>query len=406
MRNSGKRKYQNHVICMKKTSLTLVSQFILRKHHLSHDSRIDDVVQIAGDTCGLHATYPPTPYLSLFARTRSFEKEQLDQALYVKKRLGKIRCMRGTIHVLTKEFIPIAFAATRRMLQKGSEDFLEYRGISMKEYREVSESVLTLLKDKEMTSSEIREALGTQLNIPAVVEQMCDQGLLIRGRPRKGWKDRVNRFLLFHDYFPDIDLTKMAESEARALLVQSYLSSFGPATEKDIAWWIGLTMTEVREALSHIEEQVTQVDVSDAKGNFIMLRSDEEPLGNVKASGRRTVNLLPTLDPYLMGYKDRVRYLSQKHQEYVFDRGGNATTTILVDGRIVGVWDYIEDVKPLVKLFLLEGVERTVLSEIHLEARKIGRFIAEQEVQTKECDSMLPLTRRTAGGFMSPLKDL
>jgi len=28
-----------------------------------------------------------------------------------------------------------------------------------------------------------------------------------------------------------------------------------------------------------------------------------------------------------------------------------------------------------------------------------------KEIQVKECDNMIPLTKRTAGGFMSPLKD-
>jgi len=37
-------------------------------------------------------------------------------------------------------------------------------------------------------------------------------------------------------------------------------------------------------------------------------------------------------------------------------------------------------------------------------AKKIGKFIVEREVQIKECDSMVPLTLRTAGGVMAPLK--
>jgi hypothetical protein len=38
-------------------------------------------------------------------------------------------------------------------------------------------------------------------------------------------------------------------------------------------------------------------------------------------------------------------------------------------------------------------------------AKKIGKFIVNREAQIKECDSMVPLTRRTAGGVMSPLKE-
>ena len=77
---------------MSKTDLDRVNRFVLRKQHLTNESRIDDVVQIAGDISGLHATAPTTPYLSLYARTKKFTKEQLDEELYIKRNLGKIRC--------------------------------------------------------------------------------------------------------------------------------------------------------------------------------------------------------------------------------------------------------------------------------------------------------------------------
>jgi len=44
------------------------------------------------------------------------------------------------------------------------------------------------------------------------------------------------------------------------------------------------------------------------------------------------------------------------------------------------------------------------LNEIYLRAQDIGRFVADREVKIRECDSMIPLTRRTAGGVMSPLR--
>ena len=35
------------------------------------------------------------------------------------------------------------------------------------------------------------------------------------------------------------------------------------------------------------------------------------------------------LDPYLMGYKDRERYLDPRFKDFVFDRSGNVTNTIV-----------------------------------------------------------------------------
>ncbi len=52
-----------------------------------------------------------------------------------------------------------------------------------------------------------------------------------------------------------------------------------------------------------------------------------------------TVALLPGLDPLTMGYRQRDRLLDPRQRDLVYDRGGNATSSVLVDGVIVGVWD-------------------------------------------------------------------
>lgn len=186
--------------------------------------------------------------------------------------------------------------------------------------------------------------------------------------------------------------------------MQHYLRSFGPATENDVAWWTGLGKTQVRQALSILREQVVHIRVSNLKDDFLMFRSDEKPLKDIALPQKPIVNMLPTLDPYLMGYKERERYLRNEHYDNVFDRSGNATSTILLNGRAIGVWDFAEEAEPTVKLFFFREVEESTLKEIHLEAEKIGKFIADKQVKIKECDSMVPLTRRTAGGVMSPLK--
>ena len=106
-----------------------VNRLVLRKHHLTEESKIDDIVQIADDLCGLHATSATTPYLSLFARTHSFHKDDLYNALYGEKRLGRIRCMRNTIHILTRKMIPVSRAATRDKAIDATRKLIDYRGV-------------------------------------------------------------------------------------------------------------------------------------------------------------------------------------------------------------------------------------------------------------------------------------
>ena len=71
---------------MKTLALDTVNQLILKKHHLTEDTKINDILRITNDLCGLHATETITPYLTLFARTNSFIKEDLDKLLYEEKK--------------------------------------------------------------------------------------------------------------------------------------------------------------------------------------------------------------------------------------------------------------------------------------------------------------------------------
>lgn len=310
-------------------SLNRANLFLLRKQHLSDDAQDDNIFQITDDISGLHATGTKEPYLALFARTKNFLREQLDDELYVKRRLGKIRCMRGTLYILTKAMIPVVYAATGPMVERLSRRYSEFHGLSAEEYREISGPTLELLKGKEMTIARIRAGLGTKSHISSALNLMCDQGLLVRIQPRNGWKYGSYHYAIFQEYFDDIDLTAFNESDGTTQLVRRYLRSFGPTTETDIAWWTGLNKGRIREALDNLSGETTRLSIPELTGDFIILCSELSAITNTQPTDENIVNLLPALDPYLMGYKRRDRYLTIEHYNRVFDRSGNATSTIL-----------------------------------------------------------------------------
>jgi hypothetical protein len=385
---------------MSELDLIVVTHSLLRKQHLL-DNSTDELVQIVRDIGGLHGTIPKTPYLSLFSRTKNFTKQQLDEELYTKRSLGRIRCVRKTVYVLPKELLSTAFSATKSMVELTSKRYIQYLGVTEQDYTELSQQIIRLLKGKGLTAKKIKTKLGTDLNVSAVMNLMCDQGLLIRGNPKNGWKSNLHTYYLFHDYFPDVNLNQSNKKDAIELLVQHYIASFGPVTENDIIWWTGLTKTLIQDALKKLE--VVSVNVEGLEGSFLLLKSDTTLKGASPRS--RVVNLLPALDSYIMGYTERKRFLAHQYYNNVFDRSGNAAPTILVEGKVVGVWDFIADKKPAVKILLFESPENSTLTTIYSKAQQIGKFIADKEVTVKQCNSMLPLPNRTAGGFMSPLKN-
>ena len=290
------------------------------------------------------------------------------------------------------------------MVELTAKHYSRYLGVTEQEYTALSQQILKLLKSGGMTAKATKKELATDMNVSAVLNLMCDQGLLIRGNPKSGWKSNLHNYYLFHDYFPDVNLNKPNENHAIELLVQHYLSSFGPVTENDIIWWTGLTKTAIQGALKKLEKQVVSMSIEGLEGVFLLLQTDGL-LKEASSQESPIVNLLPALDSYIMGYKERERFLSPQHYYNVFDRSGNAAPTILINGKVVGVWDFVADKKPVVKFLLFDQQENNVVTEVYSKAQQIGKFVADKEVTVKECRSMLPLPKRTAGGFMSPLKN-
>ena len=93
---------------------------------------------------------------------------------------------------------------------------------------------------------------------------------------------------------------------ARALW---WLRRFGPGTTLDLTWWLGSTLTAVRQAL----RDVGAVEVALEGGTGWVLPDDVDPAGPVDP----WVALLPGLDPTTMGWSERDWYL-RPHRAQVF----------------------------------------------------------------------------------------
>ncbi len=353
-------------------SIEKVNSYLLHKQHLAED--IDgDVVQTAWDVGGLHATGATVPYLSLRARSSSFAKEHLEEALYVKRSLGKVLCMRNTLFILPKELLPVAYQATLKQREAHLALYLRHYGISRRDYAHLAALILGLLASGPETATEIKRELGGAPATKVALNMMPNDWQLIRTRPRGTWRSNLYEYASFVLWFPDVDLNSIGPEEAKVQLVSHYLAAFGPAKEEEIAWWSGFSKGEAKTAVEALGEEVATIEISDLGGDFLIPAAEIEPLERSKPRGRRLF-LLPSLDPYIMGYKDRERFLAPEHYSKVFDRAGNALPTIWAEGRVVGVW---QGKRPLASLTLLlfQDIDAQYLREIEAEAHRWGKFL-------------------------------
>lgn len=377
---------------------------VLRNQHLVPQAQSDDVVRVVDDLVGLHATLPMTPYLSLFNRMPGFRRAWLEHELYVARTLVRIKCMRKTIFIVPRPALASLFAATSRANEANTRRYLASTGVSIEACERLVPRIIEALRGRELTVAEIKGALGTQADVSSATSLLCDQGVLVRTRPARSWRDAANTYALMDEWLPDIDFGMLPEQEAVTRMVRAYIAAYGPVSERDIAWWAGLTMTSVRASLAALASELARVEVSGLDGSFLMLHSQIAASEGAAVADGSVLALLPVLDPYVMGYKERRRSLNADVADRVFDRGGNGTSAILLDGRIIGVWDAVERPTPAVRLHLFTPGSDDLLARLREHAQRVGAFLLEQDVQVQQCMHMNPLTNRPIGAY-SPLKD-
>jgi hypothetical protein len=367
------------------------------RHHLAPSARATDVVKLAGDLVGLHATDPATIFLSTAARLKAPGRAvgALERALYDDHTLVRTLCMRRTMFVVPLDLIPIVQAACTDPLvpaqRKRLVDMVESNGIA----RDGRRWLKRIEAETIAAVDELGEATAVELSkvVPGLRKQMtfaedtawagkvgvstrllfllsCEQRVA-RGRPKGAWTSSQYRWAPMATWFPD-GVPSMPAAEARAELVRRWLRTYGPATAEDVKWWTGWPLGQTRAALAAVD--AVEVELEDGIGWVL-----PDDLGPTRQP-RSWVALLPSLDSATMGWKQRDWYLGA-HAPVLFDRSGNAGPTVWLDGRVVGGWAQRADGEVVFELF--EEVSRAARAAIGTAAAEVEHQLADVRVKPR-----------------------
>ena len=328
------------------------------RHHLAPAARSDDVVALAGDLAGLHATDPATIVLAAQARMDAPALPAIEAALYERRALVRILGMRRTMFVVPVELAPVVQASTTRALVPGERKRfvaqLEGGGIARDGARWLQETeratLAALLARGEASAAELTAdvpALKAKIAVAEGKPYAANQGVawkvlfllaagghIVRGRPAGSWTSTRYRWAPMQAWLPG-GVPELETDAAAAELVRRWLRTFGPGTVADLRWWTGWTAGLLERALAQLDTVELTLD-GGATG--LVLAGDEEPVD----APAPWAALLPALDPTAMGWKERDWYLGG-HRDALFDRNGNVGPTIWWDGRIVGGWAQRKD---------------------------------------------------------------
>jgi hypothetical protein len=85
----------------------------LARQHLAERLPAKRILDVVSDVCGVHAQVPSSAELQVWARTDDARPEDVREALWERRSLVRTWSLRGTLHLLTAEDLPLYVAALR-----------------------------------------------------------------------------------------------------------------------------------------------------------------------------------------------------------------------------------------------------------------------------------------------------
>ena len=305
------------------------------------------MLAVASRLCGLHAQLMSSAELTLWARVEDLDREAVQRALWKDRTLVKTWAMRGTLHLLPADELPLWHAAlgtSPRYLR--AKAWQKYLGITLDELQRLTEAIGAALEGKVMTREELcREvvrltgsaAFGAKLaesSWGTVLKPAAFTGRLCFG-PSLGQRVRFTR--------PDTWLSAKAKPvdphAARATIARRFLAAYGPATYHDLArWWNGGGITTARQWIAALGDEVAAVDLEGTPA-WMLASHAREALSLIPA---RSVRLLPGFDQYVIGASYHAAHLLPgDFRARVYRPQGWISPVLLVNGRMHGTWRYV-----------------------------------------------------------------
>ncbi len=198
--------------------------------------------------------------LAVRVRSEGLTAADVDRALTEDRSLVVSWLNRGTLHLVRSEDYGWLHQLTTPRFAKANETRLGQEGVTPSQAERGAELITRLLAENgPMSRQELRRELEAA-DVPVAGQALIHllmlatrRGLILRG-PMRG---REQLFVRVQDWLgpqPDVD-----RAAALAELARRYLAGHGPADERDLAKWSGLTLTDARAGLRTIAAELIEL---------------------------------------------------------------------------------------------------------------------------------------------------
>jgi hypothetical protein len=358
--------------------------------------------------------YGPNPiaYLSLLSRRPGLTLGDVDEALINDRSLVRATAFRGSMFLIPAEDYPLYFRALHDTLTSTGMSRLRSEGIDEAELTRLADRLRAADFTMQKTEAQVADLLfpGKERRPNTDVERqllrkLCDIGVLVR-TTSKGWKGNQFNYALTKHWLEGAELTVENPEPARLEVVRRYLRAYGPARFEDVVWWTGLPANEVRHILELLGREVVRFLVEGLGEGLVTMREMAETTRKGGLHVPERILFLPLWDAYPLGWRDRTRVVEPRFAPWVYDPQGNTSSTIVEEGRAIGLWQFRDGDSITLEFHIFEPYNNR-LNAVRLAAEahagELAKVSGARDVRVIERALPAVLAERPAASFLWPL---
>nr|WP_199523359.1 winged helix DNA-binding domain-containing protein [Kitasatospora sp. MBT66] len=347
---------------------TLERQLLVRREEIGVAEAVRRVV-------ALQAQQTASPYLALWNRVAGFDPAELDRAF---AELGIVRStlMRITLHAVHVD----DFATFREAVHPSvrgarlGDDRFTASGLTAADGDALVADVLDF-GDRPRAAPEFETWLAGRIGAEAAAPAwwgLRQVAPLLRAPGEGQWSFGHRLSYVAPPVRPVLGDPEVYAASLRTL-VRRYLAGFGPASVADVAQFALVQRGRAKEALRVLAAEGGVERLEGPGGAELYdLPGATLPDEDLPVPAR----LMAMWDSVLLAYADRSRVIPPEYRALVIRRNGDVLPTLLVDGRVAGVWRTVEG-----------GVEATAFhplpdaawEQLAAEARSLTALLAGRE---------------------------
>lgn len=324
-----------------------LTEHIIRKrmHGLYLSRQCEEIETLAHELLGLHSWFYRNVCFSALIRGADIRNW--------KTALTKTWLYRGTLHGVAFDDLPQLLAL------HSSESYL-FRFFGQQTVEEFANLVLRHMEDGVTSRTEFKQIFAGDYDTEFLNAMFSPWGGVFVHLARQGkvaFRDMASR---------DFDLIGAEPTqtfdEVLPEMLRRYFAVYGPATMADAAWFFGFWKSDMAKQRALPLDDCESFELN---GNLYYEYAQEEDIADIPE-----ITLLSGFDPLIVSYTDRSAVLPAEYKSKVILKSGICNPTIVVNGRVEGIWNIKKD-QPVIEF--LSDQPRRLKDAAYEMVEHIGR---------------------------------